>query len=184
MSCGVDIRIDNETLSFDVEKAQKLRVCSELVNMLMEERDDCDPDNTEPIVVDIDTYEFRIEHIKKAIEYLEHYGYDPPKYGKIISRDIRKNLSGDYDSDFANNYTMLTIKPIHACADYLQIFSLKELCQIRIGSDIYIDSDEPGSIHALMKEHGLTDVYTIQTEVGLKKNYPFLRGDEKSDFDY
>merc|ERR1711935_403370 len=100
---------------------------------LMEERDDLDPDNTEAIVVQIGSHEFGISHIRKAIEYLEHYDYQPPKYGKIISHDLRKNLVDDYDAEFAGGFSMLTIKPIHACAEYLQIFSLKELCLIRIG---------------------------------------------------
>jgi hypothetical protein len=164
--CSVQIKIEEETLSFPPATAQKLSLCSELIRTLMEERDDLDPDSTDSISVQIDTHDFTMSHIKKSIEYLEHYDYNPPKYGNIISHDLRKNLSDDWDSEFAASFTMLTIKPIHACAEYLQIFSLRELCLIRIGSEVFIDSEEPGSIFSLMKEHGLTDVYSVQTEIG------------------
>jgi hypothetical protein len=118
ISCSIDIQIEDETISFPPTHSQKLSACSELIRSLMEERDDLDPDNTDSILVTIDTHDFRMEHIRKTIDYLEHHNYNPPKYGKIISHDLRKNLADVYDSDFALGYTILTIKPIHACAEY------------------------------------------------------------------
>ena len=83
MNCEVKIQIDNEMFRFDASKAQKLKTCSDQVGMLIDERMDTDPDNSETIVIDICGQDFTHKEVKTALDYLEHYNFDPPTYGKV-----------------------------------------------------------------------------------------------------
>ena len=166
---------DHCTLNFDPIKAQKLKECSELVGHMYDERYELDPDNTEPIQIHICGQGFGGNDLKTAINYLEHYDYIPPVYGKIISNELRKNCQDEYDTKLAHSYNFDTIKRLHSCASYFQISSQTKLCYIRIGCEFYINTNESGAVQKMMDKFGIMEAYTIQTETELKNQYPFLK---------
>ena len=166
----VQIQVEGDSIEesyvLDIEgsKTAKLKACSELVNQLLEEREELDPDNDEPIQILISGQGFTANEVKIAFAYMEHYDFNCPDYGKIISNDIRKNCHGDYDANLASSYNLENIKILHQCASFFQIKSLVRLCYIRIGVEVFMNTNESGAVQKMMDKFGIAQAYTIHTE--------------------
>ena len=169
--CEVQINVEGDsiedalTLNFSADKAAKLKNCSDLIAMLLDERMDIDPDNDEPIEISIDSgIGFSSEEVTKAFKYLEHYNFEPPEYGKIISQEIKRNCKDEYDAGLIDSYDLATIKQLHNCAGYFQIKSLLKLCYIKIGCEVYMDTNQSGAVQKMMEKFNINETYTIHTE--------------------
>ena len=57
--------------------------------------------------------------------------------------------------------------------------NLKHLCYFYIGCKIFIDTNEPGALEKIKKEYGIESDYSINVEMDLKKQYPFLKTGEE-----
>ena len=181
MTVPLEIQVEGDDISealniaFDPSKAMKLKPCSDLVGHLLDEREELDPDNEEPIQILVSGQQFGANEVRTAFDYLEYYGYNPPDYGKIISNDLRKNCKDDYDTKLISNYNLDTIKRLHSCASFFQIRSLTRLCYIRIGCEVYMNTNESGAVQKMMDKFSIMETYTIHTEQSLKNQYPFLK---------
>jgi hypothetical protein len=178
----VQIQVEGDTIDqsyvmdIDGPKSYKLKKCSELVSQLLDEREELDPDNEEPIQILVSGQGFAANEIKIAFAYMEHYDFNLPDYGKIISTDIRKNCHDEYDATLANSYNLENIKILHSCATFFQIRSLTRLCYIRIGCEVFMNTNESGAVQKMMDKFKIEHAYTIHTEQSLKNQYPFLKG--------
>jgi purine nucleoside phosphorylase len=56
----------------------------------------------------------------------------------------------------------------------LGIKSLANVCYVKIGTEIFINTNKVGSLNAIKEKYGIVGDYTIQVEVDLKKQYPFM----------
>ena len=92
-SCGVKITVNGETFEYDSATASQLKQCSGLIRDQLEERAELDPDNTDPLEIQISGQDFGKEEVGIVMDYLAHYNYNPPQFGKIISNTLRENLS-------------------------------------------------------------------------------------------
>lgn len=92
----------------------------------------------------------------------------------MISNKLEDHLEDPYDIELVKKYNPMNIKTLHAAANYLGIKSLVHLCFIRIGTEIFINTNTNGSIKAIKQKFGVEGDYTIQVELDLKKKYPFM----------
>ena len=58
-SCRVKITVNGETFEYDSAAASKLRQCSGLIHDQLEERAELDPDNTDPLEIQISVQDIR-----------------------------------------------------------------------------------------------------------------------------
>lgn len=181
MTVQVDIQVEGDSieesvnLSFPANVAQQLKPCSDLIAQMLDEREELDPENEEPIQILVSGQQFSGKEVEVAFNYLKHYNYTPPEYGKIISNVIKKNCRDDYDTALAMEYNLGNIKNLHSVASFFQIRSLARLCYIRIGIEVYMNTNESGAVGKMCDKFGITEPYTITTEQNLKSQYPFLK---------
>jgi hypothetical protein len=177
MSVAAVLTMGDREWRFTADEVRLLRECSLIVGQQLDERESLDPDNTDDLEIPLEggpSQQFKVEHVDKAVDYLRHHNFKPPTYGKVISGDLSKNASDPYDVYLVGSYQIVGIRPLHACAEFLQIESLSKLCLIRVGTEVYIDTNESGAVQKIMSKLKITQVYTVQTEVELKGKYPFL----------
>ena len=152
MATSIILKMGSKTWEFDSHQAADLKGCSELIKIQIEEREELDPDNEEPIEIEIFSNDlFQESHVEECFEYLRKNGYKPPEYGKVISGTIEKNIEDDAGKDLAAKYDMITIKPLGSAAQYLQIKSLMRLCLIRVATEVYIDTNQSGAVQLMME---------------------------------
>ena len=141
-----------------------MKSCSDLIAQMLDEREELDPENDEPIQILVSGQQFSGKEVKIAFNYLEHYKYCPPDYGKIISNVIKKNCRDDYDTALIMQYDLNNIKLLHSVASFFQIRSLTRLCYIRIGIEVYMNTNESGAVTKMCEKFAITETYTITTE--------------------
>ena len=52
----------------------------------------------------------------------------------------------------------------------------KPTLYIRVGSEVFINTNESGAVTKMMQKFNIQSTYTIHTEQELKNKYPFLSG--------
>ena len=65
------------------------------------------------------------------------HNYNPPTIRKIVSAELRKNLSVK-DYGFIKNYNVKSIKPLLDVASYLDMQSLRDVCITFLATKFYI----------------------------------------------
>ena len=181
MTVQLEIQVEGDSIedavnqSFPANIAAQMKSCSDLIAQMLDEREELDPENDEPIQILVSGQQFSGKEVKIAFNYLEHYKYCPPDYGKIISNVIKKNCRDDYDTALIMQYDLNNIKLLHSVASFFQIRSLTRLCYIRIGIEVYMNTNESGAVTKMCEKFAITETYTITTEQALKNQYPFLK---------
>lgn len=66
-----------------------------------------------------------------------------------------------FDRDLVKDYNPNSIKSLHSASNYLGIKSLNNVIYIKIGTEIFINTNKVGSLNAIKEKYNINGDYTI-----------------------
>lgn len=167
------IRMGSVRLAFGKEEVKGLCRCSDFIKAQLEF---ADPDSEDVKEFNVKSDNFSEENLRDCFNYLVEHKYNPPKYGKVISRRIEDHLHNQTDLQLASKYSdPFAVMKLISCATYFQIQSLLSLCNMVVGVKIKIDPNDPESFKQVLQMYNITQEYNSLVEAEYKQKYEFLQ---------
>merc|ERR1712003_287813 len=95
MNADLFVKMDNQEWRFSGDELEKVMSCAKLIQEVVEETQEFDPDREEDIELLIDSEKFKPAQVQQCLDYLRAHNYSPPEYGKIISNQLDKNIEDE-----------------------------------------------------------------------------------------
>ena len=161
-------------LVFNSDESEGLISCCELVKCNLEFLDEQDASLRVAATIPFDP-SINCEIVKECFDYLRRHNFNPIQAKKVVSSKLEDHFSDIEDLNLAKKYADPTkCLELRDVAAYLRIPNVINICNLLTAMYILVDVSHPDGYQHKLKELGITEEYTWQTEKLLLQKYPFL----------
>lgn len=120
-------------------------------------------------------------YLRKILDYCEHHSFATPEplCKPIKFEEIEKNVNDPWDSSFIKQFSEEQLLELILVANYLDMKSLLELCNVVIATMF-----KNKSVEYFKQRYNIQQDLTPQVEEQLKKEYPWALQVEKDDNEF